>query len=93
MKINDSIEEAINSYHDLNGQAVQEIAEPSALDFMRYVSQNRPFVVREGCSDWAAVRQWNYDYLKHALRDSRITVAITPHGFDIHDSVQADQQV
>ena len=87
MRICDTIEEAIKSYHDLNGQIIEEIAEPSALDFMRYVSQNRPFVVRNGCLDWPAVRQWNCENLSFALRDARITVAVTPHGFDIHNVV------
>ena len=87
MRICDTIEEAIRSYHDLNGQSVEEISEPSALGFMRFVSQNRPFVVRKGCVDWPALRQWNCNYLVSALRDARIAVAITPHGFDIHNMV------
>ena len=76
-----AIEEAIKSYHELNGTTIEEIPEPSALEYMRYVAQNRPFVVRRGCSAWLAQR-WNVDYLLDTMGETPIAVAITPHGFE-----------
>ncbi|RKF64638.1 JmjC domain-containing protein 7 [Erysiphe neolycopersici] len=53
---------------------------PSALEFMRYVSLNRPFVVRSGAYDWEATRSWDVGMLKTILKDQYINVAVTPFG-------------
>ncbi|MCJ1393179.1 hypothetical protein MMC18_006051 [Xylographa bjoerkii] len=76
-----ALEDLVTTYHELNGDLVDELdEEPSALQFMRYVAQNRPFVVREGASRWPAVQSWDYHYLIDKMEDSRVNVAITPHG-------------
>lgn len=73
--------ELLQTYHELNSDQIDEIHEaPSALGFMRYVSTNRPFVVRGGCRHWAASKQWSADYLNDAVGDELVRVAITPHG-------------
>ena len=75
------VEDLISSYHDLNSDVVSEIeAEPSALEFMRYVAKNRPFVVRKGITHWKALQYWNADYLIKKMKNETIKVAITPYG-------------
>lgn len=70
----------LRTYHDLNGDIPILYEEPSPLAFMRYVTKNRPFIVRQGCSKWRAVRKWNVDYFKKVMKDMLIKVAVTPHG-------------
>lgn len=70
----------LRTYHDLNGDIDILYEEPTPLAFMRYVTKNRPFIVRQGCSKWRAVRNWNINYLKKAMKDMLIKVAVTPHG-------------
>ena len=68
------------TYHELNGDVDSLDEEPSPFAFLRYVSKNRPLVVRRGCSKWRAVRKWNVDYLKEMMKDKLVRVAVTPHG-------------
>lgn len=70
----------LTTYHELNGDIDSLDEEPSPLAFIRYVSKNRPVVVRRGCSKWRAVRKWNVDYLKEMMKDKLVKVAVTPHG-------------
>lgn len=71
----------ITTYHSLNPSTIDELHEdPSPLEFMRYVSQNRPFVVRRGASDFLASKKWNVDYLISIMGSQDVNVAITPHG-------------
>lgn len=75
------MEELILSYHELNNNIVEELEEePSALEFMRYVAKNRPFVVRKGIVHWKATQRWNSQYLQEIMGTETINVAITPHG-------------
>jgi jumonji domain-containing protein 7 len=77
----DPIIELLRNYEELNGSTITELeANPSALEFMRYVAQNRPFVVRGGADDWEALRSWNVNFLKTALRGEKVNVAMTPSG-------------
>ncbi|KAI9683151.1 MAG: hypothetical protein M1829_005942 [Trizodia sp. TS-e1964] len=77
-----AIAELITSYSELNSTTIDEFTEaPSALEFMRYVARNRPFVVRSGAAHWAATRLWTAEYLEEAMADQRVNVAVTPHGF------------
>ena len=77
----DVLTNLINTYHELNANVVDELREePSPLEFMRYVASNRPFVVRGAASDWKASQRWSAEYLKKAMGDQRITVAVTPTG-------------
>lgn len=47
MDEHDPIATMIETYHELNPGIVEELqAEPNALEFMRRVGQNQPFVVR-----------------------------------------------
>lgn len=76
-----SIASLITSYHELNPTVVDELsAEPTALEFMRYVSRNRPFVVRGGAKHWHAVREWDAEYLRDRMKGRDVKVAVTPHG-------------
>ncbi|KAF2838292.1 Clavaminate synthase-like protein [Patellaria atrata CBS 101060] len=76
-----AIAELITSYNELNFDSIDELSEePSPLDFMRYVARNRPFVVRDGAATWTARKKWNKTYLKSAMGDSDVNVAITPFG-------------
>lgn len=76
-----AIEGFISSFYELNNSVVEELdAEPSPLEFMRYVARNTPFVVRGGASGWKATQQWNSDYLKLALKGQTVNVAVTPSG-------------
>ncbi|KAH6636912.1 cupin-like domain-containing protein [Chaetomium tenue] len=78
---NDPIAELITNYHELNSSIIEELdEEPSALEFMRYVARNTPFVVRGGAADWQATRTWTVDYLKDFLGDELVNVAVTPTG-------------
>ena len=70
----------LTSYHELNGNIHVLYEEPDPLDFMRYVAANRPFVVRQGCAKWVAVRKWNAAYLRDVMKDVPVKVAVTPYG-------------
>jgi peptidyl-lysine (3S)-dioxygenase / protease len=76
------IEELIASYNELNSCRITELHdEPSALEFMRFVSRNTPFVIRQAASEWPASKEWNALYLRHALGNQPVRVAITPDGY------------
>ena len=80
--MDDSIADLLSNYHELNASVVDELLEePSALEFMRYVARNRPFVVRNAASEWTAVRQWSATYLRDAMQNSLVQVATTPSGW------------
>ena len=70
----------LRAYHELNGDIHILFEEPSPLTFMRYVAKNRPLIVRQGCSKWRAVREWNANYLKEVMKDMPVKVAVTPYG-------------
>lgn len=77
----DPIAELLISYDELNSPHVDVLDEvPSALEFLRYVARNQPFVVRGGASDWKATRTWNVSTLKDLLKNEKVNVAITPKG-------------
>lgn len=78
----DSIAELITTYHELNSSVVEVISESiSALEFMRCVARNRPFVFRGGASNWEATRTWNVSTLKEMLKGQSVNVAVTPQGY------------
>lgn len=78
---NDPIANLIETYHSLNATLIDELdSEPSALDFLRYVAANRPFVVRKAATDWKAVQRWNASYLKATMGDEQVRIAVTPLG-------------
>lgn len=81
MSHQDNLADLITTYHELNATVVDEFhEEPSALEFMRYVAKNRPFVVRGGAKDWKARERWNAAYLAKVMKDAEVQVAVTPYG-------------
>lgn len=77
----DPIIELLTTYNELNSIRIDELSEaPSALEFMRYVARNRPFVVRGSASEWKATRAWNVKTLKSLLEGQTVQVAVTPFG-------------
>lgn len=76
-----AIVELLSSYHELNVDFVDELADPpSPLQFMRYVAANRPFIVRKGISHWPALSKWNSKYLREMMGSTSVEVAVTPLG-------------
>ncbi|KAF2998405.1 hypothetical protein E8E14_004470 [Neopestalotiopsis sp. 37M] len=87
----DTIQELIVSYNELNSSVIEELhEEPSPLEFMRFVAKNTPFVIRNGAKDWPATKQWNVAYLREALRGHNVNVAITPYGNADAPTLDAD---
>jgi len=73
--------ELLTTYTELNSTRIDEFAEvPSALEFMRFVARNRPFVVRGGANGWTATRTWGVQVLKELLEGQSVNVAVTPKG-------------
>jgi hypothetical protein len=77
----DPIAKLLLTYGELNGAVITELdAEPSALEYMRFVALNTPFVVRGAASEWRATRLWNRTYLEDAMKNQTVNVAVTPKG-------------
>ncbi|KAM3422946.1 hypothetical protein BST61_g429 [Cercospora zeina] len=77
----DAVLNLIEAYHELNIRSIDELdTEPSALQFMRHVARNRPFVVRKAATSWRAVRLWDASYLREVMGDAAVNVATTPKG-------------
>ncbi|KAH8672638.1 cupin-like domain-containing protein [Tricladium varicosporioides] len=77
----DPITTLLTTYNELNSPLIDELdEEPSPLEFMRYVAQNRPFVVRGGASGWEACKRWNVARLKSVMEGMSVNVAVTPKG-------------
>lgn len=52
----DPIAELLTTYNELNSPTITVLDEaPSALEFMRFVSLNRPFIVRGYASDVGSI--------------------------------------
>ncbi|KAF2236229.1 phospholipase A2 [Viridothelium virens] len=92
--IDRAIAELMVSYHELNGSSIEELREdPSPLEFMRYVAQNKPFVIRGGAENWPACQKWDVPYLKQSVGDRMVTIASTIEGRADAASVRDDQNV
>ncbi|KAK1060696.1 hypothetical protein LTR33_012857 [Friedmanniomyces endolithicus] len=77
----DPLTNLVKTYHELNAAVVHELDEqPSALEFMRHVAVNRPFVVRQAIRDWPAFQKWDANYLRQVMGREEVKVAITPLG-------------
>jgi jumonji domain-containing protein 7 len=77
----DPIIELLETYDELNSSEITELfEEPSALEFMRFVALNRPFVVRGGAVQWKATQSWNVKYLAKIMEGQNVNVAVTPNG-------------
>lgn len=78
----DAIADLIVTYNELNSSFIEELhEEPSALEFMRFVARNTPFVVRGGAANWKATQIWTAEYLSNFLGDETVNVAVTPFGY------------
>jgi jumonji domain-containing protein 7 len=78
----DPITELLTTYDELNSTHIESLpSPPSALEFLRFVARNRPFVVRGAASDWEATRTWDIETLKRLLEGQSIQVAVTPNGY------------
>src|SRR5436190_9382185 len=76
-----AVQELISAYQDLNPPSIDELQEgPSALEFMRYVARNKPFVLRKGAKEWKACRKWNDQYFRKVMEGQTVNVAMTPSG-------------
>ncbi|KAI9718413.1 MAG: hypothetical protein M1812_004134 [Candelaria pacifica] len=76
-----AISALLTTYQDLNNPTPEILTTPpSPLEFLRYVSQNKPFVIRGGASEWPATKKWNAEYLVGVMGDEKIQVAVTPSG-------------
>lgn len=54
---------------------------PSPLLFYRqYVAPNKPVILSDFTTHWTALKKWNPDYLRKAIGDLEVTVAVTPNG-------------
>ncbi|KAJ8610959.1 hypothetical protein MRB53_038263 [Persea americana] len=70
----------LETYNDLNPAVVDELdEEPSALEFMRYVAKNRPFVARKAIH-WPAHEKWTKKYLSAKMGNEPIVVSVTDRG-------------
>ncbi|KAF2628437.1 Clavaminate synthase-like protein [Macroventuria anomochaeta] len=79
--LHDAVRDLITTYHDLNPTTIDTLdAEPSPLEFMRYVARNRPFIIKNGAADWKARKRWNAAYLKEVMAGQTVNVSLTPHG-------------
>jgi jumonji domain-containing protein 7 len=75
--------ELLDNYHDINSQSVTELLlEPTPLEFMRFVSRNQPFIVRNNSNPtWRRIcKTWTPSYLSQKLFNTNVTVALTPKG-------------
>jgi len=68
-------------------RGLQRIRVPSVhdcealLEFQRkYVSRNVPVVIEDAIDHWPALSKWTPEHLKEKLKDTEVTVAITPDG-------------
>lgn len=72
----------LEAYSSLNSSNITELSSlPSPLEFLRFVAQNRPFVIRGGAADWKAIQEWNVASLKEILDGVSVNVAVTPLGY------------
>ncbi|KAM0131024.1 hypothetical protein ACHAO1_007529 [Botrytis cinerea] len=77
----DPITDLLTTYNELNSSTITILDEaPSALEFMRFVALNRPFIVRGFASDWKATSTWSLSHLRSTLSSHEVNVAVTPHG-------------
>jgi len=81
MEIEDALNSLVETYNDLNPPVMDVLDHiPTALEFLRYVARNTPFVIRGGAESWSAYKKWSLSYLQQKLADHQVKVAITPDG-------------
>eukprot|EP00741_Cyanophora_paradoxa_P002535 tig00000076_g2459.t1 len=65
------------------GESVEVLDRPpTPLELSRIIALNRPVIIRNAVSHWAAfgARPWTNEYLRRVLGESEVTVAVTPNG-------------
>ncbi|KEP52386.1 phospholipase [Rhizoctonia solani 123E] len=70
-------------YRDLNGTKVEVWTHtPSPIEFARIVNVGRPVLFRNtpSTNDLPALTRWTDDHLVTAMRDRKVSVAVTPNG-------------
>jgi jumonji domain-containing protein 7 len=78
----DPVVELLTSYADLNAPCLVELeSEPSALQFMRFVALNTPFIVKNATVDWRSTKLWSSSYFRTVLKGQVVNVAVTPSGY------------
>ncbi|XP_013074420.2 bifunctional peptidase and (3S)-lysyl hydroxylase Jmjd7-like [Biomphalaria glabrata] len=55
---------------------------PDPLTFYRkYVSQNRPVLIKNVFNHWPALNNWSEKYFREKIGQTQVTVAVTPNGY------------
>ncbi|BGO98541.1 hypothetical protein NBRC10513v2_002935 [Rhodotorula toruloides] len=78
-----SLRKLVRDYQALNSATVTELSTiPSALDFARFTSANRPLVVRRAgqMERIRALERWTDDYLVEQLAGRELAISVTPKG-------------
>lgn len=76
-----SLQKLCRDYQDLNSSFATELHHtPTALEFSRFVSSNRPLVVRNHGADEPALLKWTNQYLIDALDGKQVKIAVSPDG-------------
>lgn len=71
----------IKEYQALNPSTISEInSTPTSLEFSKYVSLNRPLIIRGEGKRILAFEKWSNDYLINALGDKKVRIAVSPDG-------------
>ncbi|GAM89062.1 hypothetical protein ANO11243_070960 [Dothideomycetidae sp. 11243] len=84
-----ALQSLIENYHEFNGTHVDVLeAQPTPLEFMRYVARNKPLIIRRGARHWSAVQKWSAEYLVKIMGNTPVNVALTPNG--LADAVAVD---
>ncbi|GAM25792.1 hypothetical protein SAMD00019534_089670 [Acytostelium subglobosum LB1] len=66
---------------ETNVQQIERIECPSPLEFYReYVAQNKPVIIKNAFNNWKALKLWSIEYLRNKMKDTEVTVAVTPDG-------------
>lgn len=75
----EAIEEMITTYQDVNGPIEEYGEDPGSSIYEKHIAKNRPFVIRNGCSDWPAT-WWSVRYLEEKMQGKSVKIAETPLG-------------
>lgn len=78
-----SLQALVKDYDSFNPSFVTEFSRsPTALEFSRFVSANRPLVIRgQGVRERVpALEKWTNAYLTAALGGKKVSVAVSPDG-------------
>ncbi|XP_024122058.1 bifunctional peptidase and (3S)-lysyl hydroxylase JMJD7 [Oryzias melastigma] len=91
-KVRERLAEFSLEAHDLYlNQSVPYLdGPPEPLQFYRdWIGQNKPCIIRDAFSHWAALSRWTPDYLRQKIGSKVISVAVTPNG--LADAVVGDR--